>query len=549
MTQHKIVWLLVLCLVLPGIRSSALACTTVMVGRKATADGSVLMSSSCDGDRMGQIFLVPAQEYASGERVPMSRDGKDVVGHLPPIQRTHRCLILGHGALGGMNEFGLSIGIEFIPMRAGLDSTNGLVGPYSDHWTTSLIANGLMRARTAREAVRLIGAMVEQHGFLYTWAPHAGLALPIADKTEIWLLEIFGPEENWTAAAGTPGGVWCAQRVPDDAVGVSANRSRIGRVDLEDSDHFLASTNIFSLAKRLGFWNGSEPFVWNEVYGSAGKRGNVLREWRALSLVAPSQGLKTSGDPRADRYPFSVRPDQPVDVKTLIGLMRDGYEGTDFDITASAEFQIEDKKSPLARTSGPRDLFDLLGIRPERTINTPASNHVFVSQARDGLPDTVGNLIWFAYGPAHTSCFVPIYPAASQLPASWTSPPDFSKIDRRQVQWNYRLVSNLANRTRYQDAIREVRQVIESAESAMLDAQPAFEQAVLPILQNEDTAAAQSLITHYVTERLSSVEATYGELVDYLMFKYVYDRPQIAPPTLPKVAPPRLPKQTSSTQP
>jgi dipeptidase len=172
----------------------------------------------------------------------------------------------------------------------------------------------------------------------------------------------------------------------------------------------------------------------------------VLREWRALSLVAPSQGLETSGDPQTDRYPFSVRPDQPVDVKTLIGVMRDGYEGTDFDITASAEFQVDGKKSPLARTSGPRDLFDLLGIRPERTINTPASNHVFVSQARRDLPDAVGNLVWFAYGPAHTSCFVPIYPAASQLPASWTSPPDFAKIDRRQVQWNYRLVSNLANR-------------------------------------------------------------------------------------------------------
>jgi dipeptidase len=220
MSRQKLALLLILCIVPPGTRPEASACTTVMAGRKATADGSVLMSSSCDGDRMGQIFLVPAKEYAPGERVPMSLNGKDVVGHLPPIQRTHRCLILGHGALGGMNEFGVSIGIEFIPMRAGLDSTNGLVGPYSNHWTTSLIANGLMRIRTAREAVRLIGAMVEQHGFLYTWAPHAGVALPIADKTEIWLLEIFGPEENWTAASGTPGGVWCAQRIPDDAVGV-----------------------------------------------------------------------------------------------------------------------------------------------------------------------------------------------------------------------------------------------------------------------------------------------------------------------------------------
>ncbi len=533
--------LAVLCILLPGTRTQVAACTTIMAGRQATADGSVLMSSSCDGDRMGYIYLVPAREYASGERVAMSRNGRDVVGYLPPLERTYRCIILGHGALGGMNEHGVSIGIEYIPMRAGLASTNGLVSPYSNHWTTSLIANGLMRAKTAREAVRLIGAMVEQHGFLYTWAPLAGVALPIADRNEIWLLEIFGPEENWTPESGTPGGVWCAQRVRDDAVGVSANRSRIGRVDLENRDHFMASPNLFTLAKRLGFWNEKEPFVWSEVYGGAGSRGNVLREWRALSLAAPSKNLAATGNPNTDRYPFSVQPDRPVTVETLIDWMRDGYEGTDFDITAHPAFHVDGNKSPLARTSGPRELFDLLDIAPERTINTPASTYVFVAQARAGLPAGIGNQIWFAYGPAHTSCFVPIYPAVSELPASWVRPPNFARIDRRQVQWNFRLVSNLANQLRYQDVIQDVRQVIEPAEAAFRNAQRDVDIAALHVFQREGHTGLERFLTEYVHGCLTEVETAYRDLVDYLMFQYLYDRAAIAPAELPTIGRPVIP--------
>ena len=540
MSQRIILASLVLGLTLLGLVGELGACTTIMAGRQATADGSVLMSSSCDGDQMGHLYLVPARQYPPDQRVPMLSNGDDIVGYLPPLERTYRAIILGSGALGGMNEYGVSIGIEYIPMRAGLTSANGVVGPYSNHWTTSLIANGLLRGRSAREAVQLIGAMVEEHGFLYTWAPRGGVALPIADKQEIWLLEIFGPEENWTPQSGTPGGVWCAQRLPDDAVGVSANRSRIGRVDLAQRDWFMASSNIFTLAKRLGFWDEKEPFVWRDVYGGAGERGNVLREWRVLSVVAPSQNLATSGDPQADRYPFSVKPDSPLTVKRLIDLMRDGYEGTDFDVSAHPAFQVQGKTSPLARTSGPRDLFDLLGIEPERTINTPASNYVFVAQARTGLPDALAHQIWFAHGPAHTSCFVPIYPAVSQLPASWVTPPDLTRIDRRQAQWNFRLVSNLANQLQHQHILRDVRQVIEPAEAAMLELQKELDRAAMETLEREGAEGLERLLTDYVNRCLTSVETAYDELVDYLMFRYLYDRSDLAPPTLPKIQLPTI---------
>ncbi len=532
---------LAVCAVVPGDRRDVSACTTILVGRKATADGAVLMSSSCDGNQMGRVYLVPGRDDYGDQPVPMTRNGRDTVGHLPPLERTHRCLVFGAGTLGGMNEHGVSIALEFIPMREGLTSRAGLVSPYSPHWSTSLIANGLMRARTAREAVQLIGSMVEEYGFLYTWAGDAGVALPIADKTEVWLLEIFGPAAGWTADSGKPGGVWCAQRVPDDAVGVSANRSRIGRVDPDNPAEFLAADHLYSLARELGFWEQGQPFIWHEVYGGAGDRGNTLREWRVLSQLAPSQRLTPPAEPESETLPFSVPPDQPVTVARLMAVMRDGYEDSEFDVTAHPAFQVDGAKSPLARPWGPRELFDLLGVEPERTISTPASNFVFVSQARQELPEPLGSLAWFAHGPAATSCLVPIYPGVRELPEAWTAAPDFTRIDRRQVAWNYRLVSNLANQLRYQEVMRDVRQFLERAETALFASQARLEATALRVWETEGAEGVRDLLTLYVHSCLNQVGTAYDELVDYLLFQYLYDRADMAPGTLPHVAAPEIP--------
>jgi len=557
--RHAMLLLPALC-ALWAMASRASACTTVMVGRQATTDGSVLMASSCDGDVMGLIYVMPAQEYPPDTRVPMHwnvprpktyreyeanvKKGYDLVGSLP-VDKTYRSIILAGNVenmtTGGLNEFGLSIAIEFMPMRPGLACDKGVVGPNSNHWTTSLIANGLLRARTAREAIRIIGSMVDEYGFLYYRAPHAGVALPIADEREVWLMEIFGPGKDWTADSGKPGGVWCAQRIPDGQVGCIANRSRIGKVNLKDSDHFMASTNIFSLARELGFWDAKEPFLWCEVYGEPGGRANTLREWRALSLAAPSLELTVTGNPAEDRYPFSVKPDAPVTVRTLTRIMRDSYEGTRFDLTEHPAFKVEGQKSPLARPWGPSELFDLLHIRPERAISTPTSGYVFVAQLRDWLPDAVGNCLWFAYGPASTSCFVPLYAGVTDLPDAWDHPANFTRIDRQQPQWNFRLAHNLANRLRHQDAIEDIGRVVGPAEERFLGLQADVEKRAAQVLKQHGPRRAEALLNAYARQCTTQVGHAYKELVDYLMLQYLVDYEEIASPRLPQIAPPTVP--------
>ncbi len=542
------------------------ACTTVLAGKAATVDGSVLMATSCDGNIMGRVYVLPAKEYPKGAKVRMFYDfpasstweehenqvkkGYTFVGYLP-IERTYRCILaaghLADSVTGGINEHGLSMGIEYLGMKLELVNRKGIVSTCSNHWTTSLIANGLMRAKTAREAVRLMGSMVEKYGFTYYWAPDAGCAIPAVDEKEAWIMEIFGPGKDWTPGSGKPGAVWCAQRVPDGEVTCNANRSRIGEVDLLSPDDFMASPNIYSLAEELELWKPGRPFIWYEVYGTTGGRANSLREWAALNSLAPSLCLEATGNPKKDRYPFSVKPDRRVSVQALTSVMRDYYQGTQFDVTEHPGFNPGGQKSPLARPFGSRDLFNLVGIKPERCIGSETSGYVYVSQIRDWLPDPIGGCMWFTLGPSFTSCFAPIYSGVTELTESWSRSPNFTQIDRTQVQWKFQLVEDLTG-LKYQEAIKDVRGIFEPAEARLLALQPEFEDAAVRVFRKYGTAHAERFVTEYTNSCLDNVDNAYGELVDYLMFKYLYSYSDAAPPKLTEVSAPTVPALRTGLQ-
>jgi len=540
------------------------ACTTVLAGKAATVDGSVLMATSCDGNIMGRVYVFPAKEYPKDAKVRMFYDfpasstweehedqvkkGYTFVGYLP-IERTYRCILaaghLADSVTGGINEHGLSMGIEYLGMKPELVNRKGIVSTCSNHWTTSLIANGLMRAKTAREAVLLMGSMVEEYGFTYYWAPDAGCAIPVVDEKEAWIMEIFGPGKDWTPGSGKPGAIWCAQRVPDGEVTCNANRSRISEVDLLSPDDFMASPNIYSLAEELELWKPGRPFIWYEVYGTMGGRANSLREWAALNSLAPSLRLEATGNPKKDRYPFSVKPDRRVSVQALTSVMRDYYQGTQFDVTEHPGFNPGGQKSPLARPFGSRDLFNLVGIKPERCIGSETSGYVYISQIRDWLPDPICGCMWFTLGPSFTSCFAPIYSGVTEVAESWSRSPNFTRIDRTQVQWKFQLVEDLAG-LKYQEAIKDVRGVFEPAEARFLALQPEFEAAAVRVFRKYGAAHAERFVTEYTNSCLENVDNAYGELVDYLMFKYLYSYSDSAPPKLMEVSTPTVPALPSN---
>jgi len=432
------------------------------------------------------------------------------------------------------------MGIEYIGMKPVLATREGKVSTCSNHWTSSLIAQGLMRAKTARQAIQLMGAMVEKYGFTYYWAPEAGCAIPVIDGREAWIMEIFGPGADWTPDSGEPGAVWCAQRLPDEHVSCSANRSRIGKLELTDSNFFMASPNVFSLAEGLKLWERGTPFKWCEVYGTTGGTENSMREWASLNSLAPSLQLEATGDPARDRYAFSVQPDKQVAVDDLMAVMRDCYEGTEFDVTNDPVFQHQGNKSVLARPVGSPDLFELLGVKPPRCIASETSGYVYISQIRDWLPAPVSGCMWSTLGPSFTSCFVPVYSGTRDVRDAWSRRPNFTKIDLSQAQWRFQLVEDLVG-LKYQEAIDDVRRVFEPAEKQFLTLQPKFERAAAEVFHRYGAETAQRFVTQYSNACLKSVDETYGELVDYLTFKYLYSYADVASPVLPTVAQPQIP--------
>ena len=295
------------------------SCTSIMVGKKASTDGSVITSHTCDGTYRTWLTIEKGQKHEEGAttnilkgilktETPWDRRKVKIAGTIPQAKETYSFLNTAYPCL---NEKQLAIGETTIVGPKELVNKNGLFQ------IEELERIALQRCKTAREAIKLIGELIKDYGY-GDW----GECITIADKKEVWQLEIFGEGPD------NIGGVWAAQRIPDDHVGVSANIARIGVIDTKNKDYFMYSDNVFSVAKELGRWDGKEEFKFWKVYGNVDKPFKI-REYFILNTLAPSLKL----DFEADELPFSVKPDEKVSVRDVIALYRETYEGTKYDMT------------------------------------------------------------------------------------------------------------------------------------------------------------------------------------------------------------------------
>ncbi len=333
-------------LLMTGVRPSAPApttsqfdsCTSILVGRLASADGSTMTSHSCDsGTDRTWMTIVPHLKHKPGEmckvyfepkrtKGPNDPDRLDA-GEIPQVPETFAYL---NAAYPIMNEHQLAIGETTIGGRIELKSDEGILD------APELYRLALERAQTARQAIQTIDELTKSFGY-----NDYGECFTFADPKEVWHFEIFGPGK------GKKGAVWAAVRIPDDEIGMSANAGRIRQIELEDKDHFLASENVLSLARERGWWKPGkgEPFEFCYAYNPESRTSLYCRrrEWRVLSLLAPSLKL----DPQSENYPLSVKPEKKVTVRDLLAIFRDVYEGTEFDMTK--DLTVVNKKGETAK--------------------------------------------------------------------------------------------------------------------------------------------------------------------------------------------------------
>jgi len=484
-------------------------CTSLLVGKDASVDGSTMTSHSCDsGTDRTWMALEPRKTHAPGSMATLWMQPKRTrgpndpdrvpVGEIPQVPVTYKFL---DAAYPIMNEHQLAIGETTTGGKGELRSTDGLID------APELYRLVLERATNAREAIRIADELTKEFGY-NDW----GECFTFADPEEVWFFEILGP------GRGEIGAVWAAVRLPDDEIAVSANSHRILELDLNDPDHYLASDNVHSLAEEMGWWDPSsgEEFRFAYAYADRTSLYARRREWRALSLLAPSLGL----DPNSENYPLSVKPDEKVSVQDLLAIFRDYYADTPYDMTRRltvVDRNGEAVKSPVANPFMNADLRELLGVERERTIASPAATYLTVTQSRSWLPDPIGGVVWLGYDNPTTTPHLPFYIGISQMPQGYMVD-GRREFSRDCAWWAYRRASKLSY-FRYQEMAPILRDVWEPIETEAFAQQAAVEEEALALFR-QDPARAQAFLTDYSVGLANRTADRYWELGDLLWVRF-----------------------------
>jgi dipeptidase len=383
---------------------------------------------------------------------------------------------------------------------------------------TMLTLVAMERAKTAREAIQIMGGLGTTYGYGFN---DGGEMLAVSDPNEVWIFELMPVGPLWTPDSGKPGAVWCAQRVPDDHVSVTPNESRIGEVDLENTDYFMGSSNAVSYAIESGYYDpeSGKPFSWKRAYspsrGSAnstqGRRGRL---WRFFNLVAPSQNL--GPDTESMDLPFSVKPDKKLSVQDVMSFTRDKYQGVKFDPAVGIKggpfsnpnyfrgFEIDKK-----RYSGPRCI----------CVNNV--EYTTVTQCRDWLPNPIGGLLWLSFGAQDTACYIPLYCGITDIPESFQVGDHFV-FSRDSARWASDYV-DFHTQVVYSYAIEDVRKAQEKWEGTAVRRIPIIDKTALELYEKNPDEAIQFL-TDYCVNNGNNVVNAWWKLGDDLLVKYNHFR-------------------------
>lgn len=493
-------------------------CTTVTVGRKASAQGWVTTSHTCDSHRTRSwLDITPPKEHKRDAMVTMVKRTKEdslampaykhiPVGEIPQAEQTHGFI---NTAYPCMNDHQLAIGESTFGGRKSLHSDKGLID------CQQLVQLLLERCITAREAIQLAGELTKEHGYT-----DEGECLTIADTKEVWHLEIVGPGK------GNLGSIWAAQRVPDDHVSVNANASRIRQIDFTNPDYFMASENIFSVARDSGWWDPeSGPFEFSYAYDPEGRTSFAARrrEWRVFDLIAPS--LKFH--PNSENYPFSVKPDTLVTLEKLISIFQDYFEGTDYNFVKNITATDKEGKtiiSPFANPFMPYDMNQIFkinggwGWRGERPIARWYTMYATITQSREWLPNEVGGVVWLAFDNVATSIYIPLYCGITDVPQSFKNPGRVNGYTRKSAWWAFNRMSTLVAQ-RWGDMRRDVEAIWKPLQDELLANQKKIEEEALS-LHKKDPKKAKVFLTDYSMKWGEKVVKEAWYLGDSIWTKY-----------------------------
>ena len=535
---------LIVCFIFISLSVPAFTCTNIVVGKKASKDGSVITSHTGAAPEC-RVHVVPAQTFKNGSMAPVYYGLQDVkkplykygevIGYIPQVERTYSYF---HSGYSHMNEYQMAIAESTLSQKDEL-KVDQKTGKQIMTIEQAMVF-ALQRCKTAREAIRLITNLVETYGFLPSCVSESE-ALCIADPQEAWVLEVFSVGKNWTPESGKLGAIWAAQRVPDDHVTVVPNWSIIKEIDLSNPDYFMASKNYMQVAIDHGWYNPGEgkPFIWQEAYSPLPREWAISRFWLFYSRFAPflkKWPKKDHSNPFKAQdayhqyiepvsfYPFSVKPEKKLSVQDVIAFQRSVYEGTIYDMTSDPDWLIPDGKgklvkSPMTTPFPTKDMRELLDITYRRMVSR--GGYGMVAQLRSWLPDPIGGVYWFYLDNQYVSTYVPIYAGVQEIsPAYKNYDPD--KFSEKSARWLIDFVDNLLY-LRWQDAAKDLRAARDPLELDFFNDQSKIDSKALE-LYRKSPRRAKRFLTDYTRKSMERIVKMYSDLWRLLISKYTNNK-------------------------
>ncbi|HEX2975653.1 MAG TPA: C69 family dipeptidase, partial [Bacteroidales bacterium] len=475
-------------------------------------DGSVMTSHSCDGNYRTWLEIYPHQRFDKGAMHPVywgmlhteaKGDMTNVTrkGEIPEAAETYAYLNTAYPCL---NEKQLAIGETTIYGRKELVNEDGIF------LIEELEKIALQRCTTAREAIALIGSLAEEYGY-----GDLAECITIADPKEVWQFEIAG------SGKGKPSALWCAERIPDDHVGVAANIPRISTIDFNNPDFFMYSTDLQKAAKKLGYWDGREPLKFWKVIG--GSKPFQIREFYILSTLAPSLNLSMD----AEELPFSVKPEKKLSPRDVMKYFRETYEGSQYDMTKNLVITVKEKdengneverkiKSPIANNWMNSEFRNLINeIKPgtierQRTVAIAGCSYSHVIQCRSWMPDEVGAIAWFSFDNPGESPRIPIFSGVTSLPSS------FNICGQQRYRtdaaiWSFREANRLAT-VNWMKGRTIIEPAVKDFEDKSFEELPMIEKKVTDLVKEGKHDEAKKYVTAYTNSFAGATMAKWNEI-------------------------------------
>lgn len=452
-----------------------------------------------------QLHFIPAAKHAPGEMYEIyDYDSNKHLGSIPQVPETYN--VVGH-----INDHKVAIMETTFGGRHEIELDSCGLIDYG-----SLMYLGLMRAKTAREAIKVMTSLAETYGYA-----SEGESFTVCDANEAWILEMI------SQGHGSKKVVWVAQRIPDNAISGHANQARIRKVNIKDKENVMISKECISFAKKMGWFSGKDAdFSFADAYCPAdfgGRRICDARVWsffnhhvKGMDKYFPwAEGKQKDAEP----MPLWFVPDHKLSLQDVQNDMRDHFENTPFALDVEngdpgkGLWNMPYRPTPLYFKYNGKDYFN------ERPISTQQAAFSIVAELRSWLPDEIGAVLWWGNDEGNMVAQTPLFGGISKAPLPYNTPgADDTHFSLDNAYWVCNWVSNMVY-PRYSMMFPELKAVRDSVDRSLAAAQPAVDAKAKELLAS-DRSAAIKYITDYSAKTADDMMFAWKKLAEKLIVKY-----------------------------